>query len=159
MNGPHMIRIGAYECWALTDGMLSYPGGVLLPVESAPPEEILLPYTALLVNTGTRRVLIDAGAGPLGPNTGKLLESLAAAGFSPDLIDMVVLSHAHPDHIAGLPHFPNATVTMMRAEFSFWTAGETEAKLRAGGVYGLGPLEALMADYVRDYLAPATARQ
>jgi glyoxylase-like metal-dependent hydrolase (beta-lactamase superfamily II) len=158
MNGPRKIRIGEYDCWALPDGELTYPGGTLLPPENRPPEEIRVPYTALLVDTGSARVLIDTGAGALGPATGRLTENLARAGFSTESIDVVVLSHGHPDHIAGLPQLPNAEVSMTRAEFSFWTAGETDARLRTGEIYGLGPLEQLMADYVRDYLAPERER-
>jgi len=158
MNGPRKIRIGEYDCWALPDGDLTYPGGTLLPPEKNPPQEIRVPYTALLVDTGSVKVLIDTGAAALGPATGKLAENLATAGFSPESIDVIVLSHGHPDHIAGLPHFPNARISMTRIEFSFWTAGETEARLRGGELYGLGPLEHLMADYVRDYLAPEQDR-
>jgi glyoxylase-like metal-dependent hydrolase (beta-lactamase superfamily II) len=155
---PQKLQIGSYHCWALPDGGLTYPGKLLLPPESNPPEEIQVPYTALLVDTGTKRVLVDTGAGGLGPSTGKLTESLAAAGFSADDIDVVVLSHAHPDHIAGLRHFPKALVTMTQTEFTFWTSGETEAKLRAGELYGVGALEELMVDYVHDYLAPESDR-
>jgi glyoxylase-like metal-dependent hydrolase (beta-lactamase superfamily II) len=158
MIKPQKIRIGDFDCWALPDGHLVYPGGTLLPPEGAPPDEVRVPYTTLLVDTGAARVLIDTGAGPLGPGTGKLVENLAAAGFSPGSIDLVVLSHGHPDHIAGLPAFTNAVVTMTRAEFSFWTASETEALLRSNALYRLGPLEYLMADYARDYLTPVRNR-
>jgi glyoxylase-like metal-dependent hydrolase (beta-lactamase superfamily II) len=158
MKQPERIRIGKYDCWALPDGELTYPGSTLLPPENEPPQEIRVPYTAMLVDTGRTRVLIDTGAGPLGPATGKFIESLASAGFSPEDIHVVVVSHGHPDHIADLPRFPNASVVMTQAEFSFWTATDTDARLRAGEVYGLGSLEQLMADYVRTYLAPAKER-
>ena len=67
----------------------------------------------------------------------------------------MVLSHAHPDHIADLQRLSDATVILMRKEFDFWTAAETEAKLQAREIYGLGPLEQLMAASVRDHLMPA----
>jgi glyoxylase-like metal-dependent hydrolase (beta-lactamase superfamily II) len=155
---PEKIRIGEYDCWALPDGELTYPGHTLLPAENKPPMEIRVPYTALLVDTGSVKVLVDTGAGALGPATGKLRENLAATGFSPKDVDVMVLSHAHPDHIAGLAQFPNARVTMTLTEFSFWTAEKTEAKLRSAALYGLGPLEQVMADYVRDYLVPERER-
>jgi glyoxylase-like metal-dependent hydrolase (beta-lactamase superfamily II) len=119
---------------------------------------VSVPYTALLVDTGSVRVLIDTGAGALGPDTGKLPESLAAAGFSPEDIHIAIVSHGHPDHIACLPQFSNAAVVLMRKEFEFWTAAETQAKLESGGMYGLGPLEGLMAASVRDNLAPLKDR-
>lgn len=155
MRGPEKIRIGEYDCWALPDGEFTYPGCTVLPPEGNPPEQIAVPYTALLIDAGSVRVLIDTGAGALGPNTGKLPESLARVGFSPEDIHIVVLSHAHPDHIADLQRLSDATVILMRKEFDFWTAAETEAKLQAGEMYGLGPLEQLMAASVRDHLMPA----
>jgi glyoxylase-like metal-dependent hydrolase (beta-lactamase superfamily II) len=103
-------------------------------------------------------VLLDTGAGTLGPNTGKLPESLAAAGLSPEDIHIVVLSHGHSDHIADLQRFSNAAIVLMRKEFEFWTAAGTLAKLQAGEMYGLGPLESLLAASVRDHLVPARDR-
>jgi len=54
--------------------------------------------------------------------------------------------------------FPNAAVVMMRKEFEFWMSAETQARLEAGEIYGLGALEAVMASSVRDHLAPARDR-
>ena len=158
MSGTVRMQIGEYDCWSLPDGELTYPGSIVLPPEGNPPEEMTVPYTALLVDTGSVRVLIDTGAGALGPNTGRLPESLAATGLSPEDIHVVVLSHGHPDHIANVRHFPNAAVVLMRKEFEFWTAAGTQAKLQAMEMYGLGPLEQLMAAAVRDHLLPATDR-
>ena len=116
------------------------------------------PYIAMLVDTGSTRILIDTGAGALGPNTGKLPESLASTGFLPEDIHAVILSHAHPDHIAGVQMFPNAAVVMMRKEFEFWMSAETQTRLEACEIYGLGPLEVVMAASVRDHVAPARDR-
>jgi len=152
------IKVGAYTCWLLPDGEFDYPGNTLLPEESHPPALVPIPYTSLLVDTGSVRILLDAGAGHLGPKTGRLMQSLAAAGFAPDDIHIIVISHAHPDHIASLGQFPAAAVVMMRREFDFWTASETVAKLTAGELYGLGPLESLVESCVREHLLPARER-
>ena len=152
------FRIGEYHCWALADGELLYPASVLLPPDGRVEEQIAVPYTAVLIDTGSRRILIDTGAGALGPGTGKLPESLAAAGFSPADMDTVILSHGHPDHVGGLPQFPRAEVIMMRNEYEFWTAPETQSRLAASAIFHLGPLEPLMASYVRDCLIPARDR-
>jgi len=158
MKGAERFHIGDYDCWTLADGELTYPGSLVLPPKSGPPAELSVPYTAMLVDTGSTRILIDTGAGALGPNTGKLPESLASTGFSPEDVHTVILSHAHPDHIAGVQLFPNAAVVMMRKEFEFWMSAETQARLEAGEIYGVGPLEALMAPSFRDHVAPARDR-
>lgn len=152
MISSYKLRIGDYDCWTVADGELTYPGSALLPPESEVPEEVAVPYTALLIDTGSARILIDTGAGALGPHTGKLPRNLTALGFAPEAIDFVVLSHAHPDHIAGVARFPNARIVLMRNEFEFWTAAETQSKLAAGELYGLGAMEQLMAAYVNEHL-------
>ena len=67
-------------------------------------------FTPTVVNTGSELVLFDAG---LGGETPGILAALASAGYTADQIDVVVLTHMHPDHIGGLMHggkptFPNA---------------------------------------------------
>ena len=158
MNQPQKITIGAYTCWLLPDGEFDYPGETILPQEGAPPPQIPLPYTSLLVDTGPRRILIDTGAGSLGPKTGRLMNSLATAGVEPRDIDTVVISHAHPDHIALLPQFEKANVVMTRREFEFWTSSETQAKLEAGQLYRLGALERVTKNAVCEKLLPARER-
>ena len=52
MKKAERIRIGEYDCWVLPDGEFTYPGYTVLPPEGNPPEEMSVPYTALLVDTG-----------------------------------------------------------------------------------------------------------
>src|SRR5215472_6167693 len=107
------IRIGEFSCFPLTDGHLTYPKHALFPNRTATevaaalaPEpvepEIRIGYSSLLVDTGKQRILIDTGAGTLGPDTGRLPENIGACGMTPEQIDIIVLSHLHPDHIGGL---------------------------------------------------------
>jgi glyoxylase-like metal-dependent hydrolase (beta-lactamase superfamily II) len=117
----------------------------------------LIEQNALVVNTGGKLVLIDTGLGfrkVYGPRSGHLLANLRAAGIDPASIDVVALSHAHPDHVWGLagedgkPHFPNAQIHITQADLEYWT---DEAKLShpALGRY-IGP--------IRDTLLPLRDR-
>ncbi|TDK42223.1 MBL fold metallo-hydrolase [Antarcticimicrobium luteum] len=81
-------------------------------------------FTPTLVNSGGQRILFDTGLGQ-----GGIARALAEAGVSPDQIDLVVLTHMHPDHIGGLmtdgaPTFPNARYVTGRVEYDFWSKME-----------------------------------
>ncbi|MCG2775409.1 MAG: MBL fold metallo-hydrolase [Desulfobacterales bacterium] len=151
------FKVGAFECMAVSDGTLTYtpptfpppatllfcnaPRGDLehtLRQHNIQPEhwaEWISQYICLLVNTGEHRVLVDTGADGLDPNTGKLLQNLQAEGIAPEDIDMVILTHCHPDHIGGntldngKPAFPNARFAMWKDEWDFWTSKQAEEKL------------------------------
>jgi glyoxylase-like metal-dependent hydrolase (beta-lactamase superfamily II) len=91
----------------------------------------------VLVNTGDRRVLIDAGrGGSPQPTTGHLAANLQAAGIEPTAIDLVVLTHAHPDHLwgavdtkAGTMRFPNARYVISDVEWDFWSDPESHGSI------------------------------
>ena len=96
-----------------------------------PGDKLLVPFTPTVVNTGNELVLIDAGNGVGGNDkgTGFLTERLKAAGIMPDQVDVVAITHCHPDHIGGLveggkPVFPNARYVCGQAEYDFWSKKE-----------------------------------
>jgi glyoxylase-like metal-dependent hydrolase (beta-lactamase superfamily II) len=114
--GFFRFNIGEFEVTALHDGAVA---GELKPdrIPNAPFEEVVAlmqsqfmavkpfvnQFNAMAVNTGSKLVLIDAGFNNNGaPTTGRLAANLAAAGIDPKTIDMVLVSHFHPDHINGL---------------------------------------------------------
>jgi len=90
-------------------------------------------FTPTVVNTGDELVLFDTGLNPEG-----ITDALGAAGYSPDQVDVVVITHMHGDHIGGLmgdagATFPNARYVTASAEFDAWAAmdnGTFDAKMR-----------------------------
>jgi glyoxylase-like metal-dependent hydrolase (beta-lactamase superfamily II) len=102
------------------------------------------PFIPTIVNTGKQLVLFDTGNGALRREheqrlgrlpDGHLVERLAQAGYKAEDIDLVVITHCHPDHIGGLtdggrPTFPNARYVFGVAEFDFWRRGESIREAR-----------------------------
>jgi glyoxylase-like metal-dependent hydrolase (beta-lactamase superfamily II) len=81
---------------------------------------------AFLVNTGTKLILIDSGAGTLyGACCGHLMNNLRAAGYQPEQVDEVLLTHLHADHVGGIAPggtmaFPNAVVRASKLDADYW---------------------------------------
>jgi glyoxylase-like metal-dependent hydrolase (beta-lactamase superfamily II) len=138
--GVYRSRLGSLEITALYDGtwFRKIDAGFVrnagaAEVDKALTDAFLAPgivptsFTALLINTGAKLVMIDAGTGgQLGPGTGLLAGALAGAGIKPEAIDAIAISHFHPDHISGLKDkdgrkvFPNAEVHVSDREWSYW---------------------------------------
>lgn len=100
-----------------------------------PADSMVLQQNIPVLKIGGKTIIVDAGTGSstmFGDTTGRLPANLKAAGIDPASIDMVVLSHCHPDHCGGMidaagkPVFPNAQVSVNEADLKFWT---DEAKL------------------------------
>ncbi|AHX13402.1 beta-lactamase [Dyella jiangningensis] len=147
--GYYRLVLGAFEVTALNDGTIDFPMDKLLIGES--PDEITADYRKVfqklpaessmnqfLINTGDRLVLVDTGAGSFyGPTLGNTVNNLRAAGYTPEQVDDVVITHMHVDHIGGLAKngqrfFPNAVLHVDKAEYNYWmnqanSAGASEA--------------------------------
>ena len=125
--GFYRQMVGAFEVTALNDGTRGLPAAKVLththpgevdkalraaflqdPVETS--------FNGFLVNTGSKLVLIDTGAGSLmGAALGHLTQNLKSAGYRPEQVDEVYLTHLHVDHVGGLMAagervFPNAVL-------------------------------------------------
>lgn len=145
-QGPGFYRmmLGQFEITALLDGTHVFPvDTVMIDVSKRAiardlaREELNVPVqgsiNAFLVNTGSKLILIDTGAGALyGDCCGRLLANLRAAGYQPEQVDQVLLTHLHKDHVGGViadgkMAFPNAVLRTSRAEADYWLTPANKA--------------------------------
>ena len=138
--GVYRYKLGDVALTALYDGIWNLPiDGTFMRNASAtavnkaltaaflPPNVLPISFTALLVNTGGKLVLIDTGtAGQITDSAGFMSANLAAAGITPAMINIIIISHFHPDHIDGIKTkdgdkvFPNAEILVPEPEWSYW---------------------------------------
>jgi glyoxylase-like metal-dependent hydrolase (beta-lactamase superfamily II) len=134
--GFYRTMLGDFEITALGDGTVDLDVARLLAEPAEKTDAALAKafvkgpvetsVNAFLVNTGTKLVLVDAGAGTLfGPTLGRLLANLKAAGYRPEQVDDIFITHMHPDHVGGLSAggqrvFPNATLHADKRDSDFW---------------------------------------
>jgi glyoxylase-like metal-dependent hydrolase (beta-lactamase superfamily II) len=137
--GYYRMMLGDFEVTALLDGTLDLPATQLLTnttpemtkkalARSYLKEPVETSVNAYLINTGDKLVMVDAGSGVLfGPTLGKLIDSLKAAGYRPEQVDEIYITHMHGDHVGGLTTgdklaFPNAVVRADKHDADFWLA-------------------------------------
>jgi len=136
----YRFKLGDFEVTALHDGEGARPLDASFvknaPLEAVqktladnylPTDKIVISFTALLVNTGAKLVLIDTGfADNGGPTNGRVAAAMKAAGYTPDQVDVVLLSHFHGDHLQGARlkegklTYPNAEIMVPEPEWAFW---------------------------------------
>lgn len=83
-------------------------------------------FTPTVINTGAALILFDTGVSAAGTTA-----ALTAAGYTPEQVDVVVITHMHPDHIGGLmaggaPTYPNARYVTGAVEFDAWDMSGNE---------------------------------
>lgn len=135
----HRFRIGQAQITVVSDGNMTLPTSGL-GVNVAPEEvQAFLKAHALsttenyshtnhiLVEMGDMKLLVDVGSGDrFQASAGRLMTNLEAAGFDPDDITHVFITHAHPDHIWGIrddfdePIFPDAEYIIGGFEYDWW---------------------------------------
>ncbi len=147
--GFYRFKLGTIEITVISDGTLAFPAETLwgdraeearglLTSTFQPPSPVGLEINTILVNTGDKLVLIDAGCGvdKFQKTTGRLLGNLAAAGYAPGDIDTILFTHFHFDHLWGISDHENASLLFPSAEFiaaetevAFWSAPDLADKL------------------------------
>ena len=164
--GFYRMMIGDYQVTALSDGTVPLPVTKLLTNTTAEKvtkaldraflsDPLETSVNAYLINTGSKLVLVDTGAGSLfGPTLGKLVANLKASGYQPDEVDEVYITHLHPDHVGGLMAgdsmaFPKAIVRADRHDADYWlnkaaiaTARESDRPFFEGAMKSLKPYSA-----------------
>jgi glyoxylase-like metal-dependent hydrolase (beta-lactamase superfamily II) len=150
ISSPWHFRLGKFRCIAIRDG--GHMGSADFLFYKADPEEVaqalqshklaadqlVSSWTCLLIDTGDKILLVDTGIGSGIPDGGQLLSQLAQEGYSPESIDLVFLTHGHPDHIGGCTNengelsFSNARYLMGTTEYEFWTSDENLSTLSEG---------------------------
>lgn len=145
-DGWYRFFVGELECTSIWDGYIHhgyegiYPNAdaeemARLKAEYRLPEDFIpMDLNPVVVNMGDRLVLIDAGMGRysdmFGNTMGHLTRNMEAAGLDPADVDVVLMTHLHPDHSFGLIHpdsspvFPNAELHVSRLDWEEWTDKE-----------------------------------
>ncbi len=144
------IDLGSVTISTISDGTITLPGSlsfdpgmpsseleVILTDFDLSKDELTRECNLTLYESGTRKVLFDAGAGvDFLSGMGNIIDSLEEIDLSTDEITDVVFTHAHPDHIWGVLDdfddltFQNANYHMGRTEWEYWFDPETVNKVR-----------------------------
>ena len=138
-----VVAIGTIRVRIVSDGTVALPVSFTLPETDAadldalfrengmePPREFTNQTNVVLIESGGRRILVDAGSGPnFQATAGRLTDALLDIGVDPEDITDVVFTHGHADHLWGAlddfeegPRFPNARHVMGDCqEHAYWT--------------------------------------
>jgi len=165
--GFYRLKVGDLEVTALYDGTGVFDphwlngtkatmDGVVKALQEDP-HMLDVVDMGFLVHTDKQLILVDAGAGTWwgGAVLGRLVGSLRSAGYTPEQVDIVLLTHLHSDHIGGLTTqdgkrvFPNADVYVAKAESDFWLSTEIAAKAPTDAQPFFRSAQAIAAPYIQ----------
>ena len=153
--GWYRYKVGTHEITVVTDGStrFKFPDGFVANKSreevnqgvataafmQVPADEYVTPYTPIVINTGSKLVVMDTGTGEANferskGTAGQFQNNLKTSGIDRSQVDMVIISHFHGDHINGLlaadskPAFPNAEILVPEAEWAYFMDDAEMAK-------------------------------
>ena len=165
--GYYRTQLGQFEVTALFDGAIQLDMKLLKNASETDLQKLLsrmfvgspkmqTAVNAYLINTGEHLVLVDTGAAKLfGPTLGYVVQNLKAAGYSPEQVDTVILTHLHADHMGGLndatgqPLFPKAKILVAQADNDYWLS----EKVAEQAPEGAKPFFKMARDSAAPYVA------
>ena len=142
--GWYRYNVGSYQITAVTDGRNTFklPDTFVLNAQKdqvngalaaayMEKDMMTIPYTPIVINTGSKLIVMDTGTGEANFERskgvgGQFHNNLKAAGIDRNAVDTVVISHFHGDHINGLitpdgkPSFPNAEILVPAVEWKYF---------------------------------------
>lgn len=142
----YVVKVGDIDAMVISDGVFPLPATTLatnadpkdlsawLDEQLQPPDVYKWPLNVLVIRSGGRRILVDAGMGAEYPDTpragGLLAPRLEAAGIEVASLTDVVLTHLHVDHVGGLLADdglrgrlrPDVRIHVAAEEIEFWAS-------------------------------------
>jgi glyoxylase-like metal-dependent hydrolase (beta-lactamase superfamily II) len=164
--GFYRLKVGDLEVTALFDGpgvfSVNWLNGQktkdsVLKALQDDPHLLDVADTGYLVNTGKQLILVDAGSGTWfgGGKFGHLVANLRSAGYTPEEVNIVLITHLHSDHIGGLTTrdgkivFPNADIYVAKADNDFWLSQEIAAKAPKEAQEFFQSAQAIVPPYIK----------
>jgi glyoxylase-like metal-dependent hydrolase (beta-lactamase superfamily II) len=173
-------QIGDVRITRIAEGQIDLPSQMLFPASDAgelaamdwlkphflnADGTLTLSIHALLIETPALRIVVDTCMGNDKPRefSGNLLSTdfldrFRASGVSPDMVDVVLCTHLHSDHVGWntmwtgdrwVPTFPNARYLFGAKEYAYWKDNPQTDDDRALFADSLLPIvEADLADFV-----------
>ena len=164
--GFYRLQVGDLEVTSLWDGTASFDphwlhgqttvDGVVKAMQEDP-HMLDVADTGFLVNTGKQLILVDAGSGAWfgGGALGRMAGSLRRAGYTPEEVGLVLVTHLHSDHIGGLTTqdgkrvFPNAEVYVAKEDSDFWLSPKIAAEAPKEAQAFFHSAQAIAAPYIK----------
>lgn len=137
--GPFFTYSGAYPA---TPRQTWEPFHTQYPEYFAGEDTLFTRVGCFLVRSANYTMLVDTGIGPgpvalFGQSRGQLMEELARHGVAPDGVQVVFLTHLHPDHVGwnltpeGKPSFPNARYVVSRTDWEVFHRPDVKSAMEA----------------------------